>query len=296
MSRKFLASCVTGAVVVLAALLFVFTGNGSEGDHAASNKPVLVTPGPVGLTSGTAPSPSGSMWLLSNTPKGANLQRVRSQSGRVLGIIPLPKEAQVVAESSGGYLGVGLAGVRSGAIVLLGSTGGATLGTIPVSGPVQDLVAGVDGLTMYALTQSGSARVVDIAILANRKVMSHVPVPLHTVSIAVTADQTTLFALESNGGISIIDLGTSRVTQKFQVGPDARHLAVTLDGTKFLVLKGPLNSNNVSVIDVATQRTVYVSPAPANTRSIIATADGSQIVNFVGTNIVGNVQSFLISQ
>ena len=116
------------------------------------------------------------------------------------------------------------------------------------------------------------------------------------MSIAVTADQTTLFALESNGGISIIDLGTSKVTQKFQVGPDARHLAVTLDGTKFLVLKGPLNSNNVSVINVATQRTVYVSPAPANTRSIIATADGSQIVNFVGTNIVGNVQSFLISQ
>jgi len=282
--------------VLLAALLFVLTGNRSEGNNATSNKPVLVTPGPVGLTSGTAPSPSGSMWLLSNTPKGANLQRVRSRTGRVLGIIPLPKEAQVVAESSGGYLGVGLAGVRSGAIVLLGSTGGATLGTIPVSGPVQDLVAGVDGLTMYALTQSGSARVVDIAILANRKVMSHVPVPFHTVSIAVTADQTTLFALESNGGISIIDLGTSRVTQKFQVGPDARHLAVTLDGTKFLVLKGPLNSNNVSVIDVATQRTVYVSPAPANTRSIIATADGSQIVNFVGTNIVGNVQSFLISQ
>ena len=207
----------------------------------------------------------------------------------------MPKESQVVAESNGGYLGVGLAGVKSGAVVLLGSTGGATLGSIPVSGPVFDLVAGVDGLTMYALTQAGGARVVDIAALANRRVMSHVPVPLLTVSIAVTADQTTLFALESNGGLSIIDLGTARVTQKFQVGPDARHLAVTLDGTKFLVLKGPLNSNNVSVIDIATQRTVYVSPAPANTRSIIATADGSQIVNFVGTNIVGNVQSFLIS-
>ena len=296
MSRKLIASCATAAAVVLSALIVLFSGNGSEGDRAASVKPVLVIPGPVGLTSGTAPSPSGSMWLLSNTSKGANLQRVRSQSGRVLGIIPLPKEAQVVAESSGGYLGVGLAGVRSGAIVLLGSTGGATLGSIPVSGPVQDLVAGVDGLTMYALTQSGSARVVDIAILTNRKVMSHVPVPLNTVSIAVTADQTTLFALESNGGISVIDLGTSRVTQKFQVGPDARHLAVTLDGTKFLVLKGPLNANNVSVIDVARQRTIYVSPAPANTQSIIATADGSQIVNFVGTNIVGNVQSFLISQ
>ena len=107
MSRKFLASCVTGAVVVLAALLFVFTGNGSEGDHAASIKPVLVTPGPVGLTSGTAPSPSGSMWLLSNTPKGANLQRVRSQSGRVLGIIPLPKRLKLLQSPAVGISELG---------------------------------------------------------------------------------------------------------------------------------------------------------------------------------------------
>lgn len=284
------------ALVVAVVVVGISLTKGSDSHNPALDKPVLVTAGPAGLVSGTAPSQNGAMWLLAKTPKGANLQRVRSKSGRVLGIIPLPKEASVVAESSGGYLGVGLAGSNSGAIVLLGSTGGATLGSIPVSGPVVDLVAGVDGLTYYALTKVGGVGVVDIALLATRKVMSHVPVPRNTTSIAVTADQTTLYALESNGSLSAIDLGTSRVIQNFKVGPDTRHLALTLDGTKFLVLKGPLNANNVSVIDVATQRTIYVSPAPANTNWIVATTDGSEIVNFVGTGTFGNVQSFLISQ
>ena len=288
-------SLVAALTVVVVAVTMSLTG-GKGSHNPALDKPVLVTPGPAGLVSGTAPSPNGAMWLLAKTAQGANLQRVRAKSGKVLGIIPLPKEASVVAESTGGYLGVGLAGLKSGASVLLGSTGGATLGSIPVSGPVIDLVAGVDGLTYYALTQSGGASVVDIALLATRKVMSHVPVPRATTSIAVSADQTTLYALELNGSLSAIDLGTSRVTQNFKVGLDTRHLALTLDGTKFLVLKGPLNADNVSVIDVATQRTVYVSPAPANTKWIIATTDGSEIVNFVGTSTFGNVQTFLISQ
>ena len=277
-------------VIVLAA-----TWNTGGSDVApTSDKPVLIAAGPAGLLSGTAPSQEGMVWLLAKTERGANLQRVRLSSGKVVGIIPLPKEASVISQSFGGYLGVGISTIAAGAVELYGSTGGAVLGTIPVSGKVIDLVAGVDGSTFYAASQAGPTKVLDVISIPARRVTNHIPLPARTVSVAITADQTTLFTLESNGTISVVDMGTSRINQSFPAGPDARHMCITPDGTRLLVLKGPLNASNVSVLDIATQRTTSVVPAPANSRWIVATADSTQVVNFVGTSEMGNVQTFLL--
>ena len=291
-SRAVLLTASASAALVLA-LVLRWSSSGDTASRIA-DKPISITPGPAGLVSGTAPTQSGTVWLLASTLKGANLQRVRIRSGRVLGIVPLPKEASVLAESAGGYLGVGVSPASAGAVEFLSSTGGAAIGTVPVSGRVLDLVAGVDGTTFYAATQSRGSRVLDVISIPAQKVMSHVPLPAHTVSVAVTADQTTLFALESNGSISVIDIGTSRVTDRFPAGPDARHIAITPDGSRLLVLKGALNSNNVSVLDITKQSTISVLPAPANTRWIVATSDSAQVVNFVGTTTMGNVQAFLL--
>jgi hypothetical protein len=284
------------AATLLVAVVLVSTKaiNQTSSDNDPFSKPVAITAGPAGLKSGTAPSTSGLMWLLASNLKGANLQRVREKDGRVLGIVPLPKEASTVSESSGGYLLVGLNGLASGAVRILSAKGGATLGSIPTSGPVIDMVTAADGVTAYILSKTRSARVVDVINLETRRIVSHVPVPLQTSSIAVSPDQMSMYSLEPNGLISLIDVGTSRITDRFSTDSYARHLAASLDGTKLLVLKGALNANNVSVIDIVTQRTVAVVPAPANTVWIQSSLDGSQIVNFIGTPTMGNVQIFQI--
>lgn len=294
MSRRNGVLVIVVAAVIAVGIVAAKAFNHSSSEIDPFSKPVAVTPGPAGLTGGTAPSTSGTMWLLASSLKGANLQRVREKDGHVLGILPLPREARTLAESNGGYLLVGLKGLTAGAVRLLSATGGATLGSIPTSGPVIDVVGAADGVTAYVLSAPRSARVVDVINLETRQIVSHIPVPLQTTSIAVSPDQASIYTLEPNGLISLIDVGTSRITDKFSIESGARHLAASLDGTKLLILKGPMNSNNVSVVDVITQRTIAVVPAPANTVWITASLDGSQIVDFVGTPTMGNVQIFQI--
>lgn len=294
MSRQRKIILTAGASLLLIGAYYFVNSRNATPETNLFDKPVLITAGPAGLVGGTPPDATRSMWQLARTSSGANLQRVKVITGKVTGIIPIPKESMVVTESTGGVLGIGLRGQNAGAVHLLSATSGETLSSVPVSGPVLDLVSGADGVTMYALTATKTARVVDVIDLKGRVVVSHIPVSMQSVSIAVSPDQAALYILEPSGHILMIDVATSRVTDNFNVEPDGRHISATLDGTKLLLLKGPLNSSNVAVIDVITQRTVGVIAAPANTVWITTSLDSRQVIDLVGTPTIGNVQTFLI--
>jgi WD40 repeat protein len=291
--RYLLGLAVLAIIVIVIVVNSLSSSNpGKIGASNSVTKPLNIVAGPAGLVSGTAPDPSNHSWVLVNLGTEANLQQINVVNGKEAGVVPVTNQARVVAVAPGGQFGVGLGGTNSGAVELYSAQGFNLQGTVPVAGPVSDLVAGSDGVSYYALQSVKGAESVAVVDAKTMKLSGTIALPSHTLSIAVSPDMTTIYSLQSNGSITLSDAQTGALTQKIPLTAGVRQMALSQDGATLYVLKGSVKDDNVSEIDLTTETTVRVLPAPQNTLWIAPSSDGTTLFDFVGTAKTGNIQSF----
>jgi hypothetical protein len=279
-------------VIVIIAISLSSSNPGKNKSSSSISKPLNIVAGPAGIVSGTAPDSSDNVWVLVNLGNSANLQNINVATGKEAGVVPVTDQARVVAVAPGGQIGVGLEGTNSGAVELYSAQGFNLQGTVPVAGPVSDLVAGSDGISYYALQSVKGADSVAVVDAKTMKLTGTIALPSHTLSIAVSPDLTTIYSLQANGDITLTDAQTGTITQKIPVTAGVRQIALSQDGNTLYLLMGNVKDDNVSEIDLTTEATVRVLPAPQNTLWIAPSSDGTTLFDFVGTAKTGNIQSF----
>jgi hypothetical protein len=290
---RFLIGAVILALIV-AVIAVNSISNTSPRTNAKSSvdDPLKVVPGPAGIVSGTAPDSSNHSWVLVNLGDKANLQDINLGTGKVSGAVPVSKEARAVALAPGGEIGIGLGERGTGSVEFFTAQGFNLQGSVPLAGPVSDLVASINGTTYYALQAVKGADSVAVIDAKSLKTTGTISLPSQTLSIAVSPDQTTIYSLQANGYITLSDAQTGALTQRILVSAGARQINLSQDGATLYVLKGSTVDDNVSEVDVTTGTTVRVLPAPQNTLSIASSSDGTTLFDFVGTDKTGNIQSF----
>jgi DNA-binding beta-propeller fold protein YncE len=296
---KFLSNRKSRITATVVALIVV--GTGASGyvlyqrhkiaSAATPVTPLSITPGPAGMIGGTTPNPSGGLWVLVNQNGKANVQLIYTSSKAPPLTYPVSGLATAVATNVNDTLAVGLGSSKVGAVQFYSTTGMAPMGSVPMPGPVTDLVGSGGGTTFYALVQVHGADSVNIVDSQSRKILGSIPVPSQTDAIAVSPDLSTIYTLQGSGTISIIDIASRQVTQSFAITPGDRQLAISPDGSTLYVLKGTLVSDNVAVINLATESTLYVLPAPSSCQSVVVSPQGN-LYDLVATPQFGNVQVF----
>jgi hypothetical protein len=289
--NQYLTAAIAIAIVIVVVVAISVSGSPKKKTSTAV-KPISIVAGPAGIVSGTTPDNTGHSWVLVNLGNKANMQYINTSTGTNGGALPLSSSARVIAVATGGEIGVGLNGGSTGAVEFFSSQGSNKLGVVPLAGPVADLVAGSNGTSFYALQDVNGADSVTVIDAKTLKAIGTIPVPSTTLSIAISPDLTTIYSLQANGDISLADAQTGKVVQSLPLTAGARQLALSADGATLYVLKGSALDDNVSVVDVATESTVKVLPAPKDCEWIAPSLDGTQLVDFVGTPTLGNIQTF----
>ncbi len=281
---------VLGVVVILviaAAGLVVAT---KKSNSAISAKPTSITAAPSGLIGASAPNANGQIWLLVNSNGHANVQLQTVNSPKPVLAFPVSNTATSVASRFGANVAVGVGTETTGAVVFYSTVSLRELATTPVSGPVVAVVTG-GASDYYALVRSGKVASVDVIDAAHR-VVSTIPLPSGTLSIAVSADGNTIYGLQDDGTVSVVDVPSSHLTQSFATSSGATQIALSPDGTTLYELKGTSVSENVGVIDLATKAQEYVLPAPASCVALQVSPSGSSLFDVVGNPQYGNIQVF----
>jgi DNA-binding beta-propeller fold protein YncE len=292
-SRLIVGTSVLVLLVVVAIVVVIAVGGSKPTVTVSTTKPLSVVAGPAGIVSGSTPDPSGRSWVLVNVNGKANLQAIDVSSGKITGAVPLSSQARIVTVAAGGEIGVGIRQANTGAVQFYSGQGFNPLGTVALSGPVEDLVAGSNGTSFYALVDVKGAYSVSVINAKSLHVTGIIPMPSTTLSIAVSPDLTTIYSLQANGDVQIVDAQTGKVIQALPSAAGGRQIVLSADGATLYVLKGSMADDNVSVINIATQSTVSVLPAPSDTSWIEPSLDGTRLIDFVGTSKIGNVQTFL---
>jgi DNA-binding beta-propeller fold protein YncE len=198
--------------------------------------------------------------------------------------------ASSVTQSSSTLIGLGTATATTGAVEFLSGTNAALVATVPLGGPVHDVIAGSNGSTFYALNGTATSMSVAIVNSLAKSIFHSVPVPLDTVSIAVDPAQQRIYALESSGQVAIVSSANGQILSRFLIGPNPVAMVTSGDGTTMYILKGTSHDENVGVFDLALQKQTKALPAPANTVDISVSSANTTLYAFVGTPTLGNVQ------
>ncbi|NNN22414.1 MAG: hypothetical protein HKL80_10495 [Acidimicrobiales bacterium] len=286
-----------GAGVVFAACS-ANSGNssGNQGTSAPPVKPVSSYAGPTGILGAGAPQSNNMMWLLANSTGNKTIVQINLNNGNLGSPQPESANASAIAENVKGIIAVGTSAGSGGAVELRNGTNGALIATTPVSAPVVDIAPSADGSSFYVLTKLGSVSAVQVVSSGGRGVVGNsIPVAGDTISMVPSADGNFLFYLEPNGEVTEISTAGGGSQAHFQVGANAKALALSSDSQTLFVLKCPLGSCNVSVVDVVGQQVEKVIPAPIDTVQIQVSPDGSKIWDAVGNPAYGNVQAFSLT-
>ena len=261
---------------------------------AARAKPTLVIPTPANTLEGAAPEPNGTMWIVAGSPASHGIYQIDLSQKKVSGSVSVSNHASTIAESSTGILALGMATQSAGAVKFLNGSSGAKLASVPLSGPVVALAAGVDGTTFYALNGNNSSKTVAIVNAQKDKVESTIPAPSDAVSVVPAPNEQSVYVLEPNGVVSQIASAGGHITAQFPIGHSGRALAIGPNGNTLYVLKGQGAVRNVAVVNLATESVKEVLPAPANAQNLEMSPNGQILYDIVGAPGVGNVQAFAV--
>ena len=121
-------------LVVASALLASACGTARVGG-SPHLKPERIYPTPAGLLGATAPTPTGTMWLLAKHREAATIRELDLHTGSMSTPIPVADSARSVAENASGTLGIGLRTKTTGALQLLTSHARTLAATVPLSAP-----------------------------------------------------------------------------------------------------------------------------------------------------------------
>ena len=267
------------------------SGPSAKVSHA---KPTAIIPTPAGTLDGTAPEPNGTMWVVAGSPASHGIYQIDLSQKKISGSVSVSNSATAIAESSTGLLALGMATATTGAVQFLNGSSGASLATVPLSGPVVALAAGDDGTTFYALNGNSTSKA--IAIINGQKdtVESTIPAPSDAVSVVPAPNEQSVYVLEPNGVVSQIATAGGHITTQFPIGHSGRALAIGPNGNTLYVLKGQGAVRNVAVVNLATESVKEVLPAPANAENVVLSPDGQILYDIVGAPRLGNVQAFSV--
>jgi len=279
------------AVLVAASGLFFLLG-GAKNSSSSPALPSGIIPGPAGIIGGSLVGNGQTAWVLTNTGTASNAQYLSVATGKVKEIIPTSLNATSIDVVGKNSIAVGAGNSTSGFVEFFNTISKNPMGTIPTAGPVTALARVPNSNNLYAMISTPTAKAIQILNPNSMSVLKFsLPLPSDAVSFSVSADGSSIVVLKSSGKVTYIASNTGQITQTFQVGSDPVAVAVNASGTRLYVLKG-VESMNVAIIDTSTEAVLRATAAPKNARAIAITSDGSTIVNFVGTNAIGNIQSF----
>lgn len=268
------------------------TNTSAPSVKASHEKPRVIIPTPANTLDGTNPEPNGSMWVVAGTASSHGIYEIDLSRKKITGSTSVSNDANTIAESSTGILGLGLATATTGAVQFLNGSTGAPLKTVPVSGPVVSLAAGDDGITFYALNGTASAKNVTIINAQTDKVDASVAAPADAVSVVPAPNEQSIYVLEPNGVVSQIATAGGHILTQFPIGNSGIALTISPNGNTLYVLKGQAATENVAVVNLAKESVTEVLPAPADAEALALSPDGQILYDIVGAAGLGNVQEF----
>jgi len=279
-------------VVLVGAGAAVAVTMGKKSTAAASVKPMAIFPAPTGIIGGTAPTPTGELFVLVNLNGKANVQLLSASSKTPLATFPVSNSATGIASNGSSTVALSQGSLNAGSVAFYTSGSHKLFNTVPLPGPAIGIQSGPNASLFYALVQVNNNDSLAVVSPISRKVQTSIPMPADTTSFGVSADGSTIYALQGNGTVSLIGLTSGKVQSSFGVGSGARSLALSQDNSRIYVLKGSPVNDNVSVVDVAKQSVKYVLPAPAYTVQIQVAPNNTELYDVVGNPSYGNIQIF----
>ncbi len=273
------------------------SGNSGNSGTSSGNsqKPAKSYSGPNDIISEASPTLKNTMWILAGTARAKTLVQMNLASGSLSSPVPASSDAVSIAETTQNILAVGTSTGTAGAVSLYQITSGkpVLITTAAVSAPVVEVVPSADGSLFFVLTaRPGVAAVQELSTASGKLVGGSIGVSSDVISIVPTSDGNDLFTLEPNGLVSELPVSGAGAVAKFNVGADAKLLALSQDSQTLYALKCPPGSCNVSIVNVVGQQVEKVIPAPLDTVQIQISPDDSLVWDAVGNGLYGNVQAF----
>ncbi len=290
-----------GRIGLISGLTLLLAGCGvaSAAHHPATKKQAAVTAKPQAIyatpkdTLGiTAPLPNGQLWLVAGNASSKGIYVLNLPSKKIGTSTSVSNAASAIAEASTGVIGLGMATSTSGAVEFLNGSTGSPINTVAVSGPVESVAAGDNGVTFYALNGNATARAVAIINSHTDKVTQSVPAPKDGVAVVSSPNQQSLYILEPNGNVDEVASPSGQLESLFTVGHSGYAETLSPGGNTLYVLKGQGSTRNVAVVDVNTEKVTEVLPAPKNANSLSLSPNGSTLYIGAGSSTFGNVQAY----
>jgi hypothetical protein len=235
------------------------------------------------------------MWLLAKAHGATTLQELDLTNDTIKVVLPASGNAESLAQSASGVVGVGLDAAAAGALEILDGTSGATTSTVSVGAPVKGVSAGPVGATFYVLNGTGVSASVTPVDASTAKTSPSLPVPPDTTATVVDQAGHNLYALEENGSVTQVALQNGSVVSRFRTGKNTVALSIGPSSTKLYLLERSGAVSDVAVVNLATEQVITRLPAPRYCVGIQVSPDGDHIYDLVGTARYGNVQAFSLT-
>jgi DNA-binding beta-propeller fold protein YncE len=282
-----LAAAVLAAGAVVAACA---TGKPPSAAGTAVQKllPQRIIPAPRSLLAASSPQPDGAVWVVAGS-SSFGLFKLNSASGAEDTSMSVSHAARSVAENSAGVVAIGLGTRTSGALELIRSGGAGK--TVSLPAPAVQVVSASTGTSFYVLTAWPKSASVSV-VSASGRLLTAVPAPAGSVSIAADPQQGQIYALQHDGIVDEIGLASGKIQSTFTVDGDGMSIAMSPNGSRLFVLKGTPSVSNIAVIDTATESVLKVLPAPSHCVQLAVSPDGAHLYEAVGSPGYGNIQVF----
>ncbi len=272
------------------------SGNfGSQGTSSPNAQPARSYFLPMKILGAGNLQPNNTMLLLVNFVGNKRIVQINLTNGSLGASQEVSSDVTAIAESLNGVIAIGTSAGKSSAVELRNGINGATIATIPLSAPVEEISPVADGSGFYVLIQLDGISVVQFVPTDESGVIgASIPVPGNTVSIAITADGNYLFYLEQNGEVAEISGANNTSQIHIRVGANAKELALSSYSQSLYVLKCSMGTCSISVVDIPGQQVEKVIPAPNNTVQIQGSLDGTEIWDIANSPAFGIMQAFYI--
>jgi DNA-binding beta-propeller fold protein YncE len=138
-------------------------------------------------------SNGATFYVLTGTPRSANVTVVNSGDGNEQGTIPVPRDTVSIAPDASGVSVYALE--PDGTISQIAVAGGKVMSTFAVGSRARSVALSPDGSTLYVLKDAGSAANVAVVNVATQSVRQVLPAPANCLQVLVSADGSQLYQL-----------------------------------------------------------------------------------------------------
>ena len=261
---------------------------------ASHAKALKIIPAPANTLGATAPQTNGTLWAVAGNAKSHGIYQMDLSNHKVIGSLSVSNTASTIVESPTGLVALGMATPSTGAVEFRNGSSGSLLATVPLSGPVVALAAGVDGSTFYALNGHPGNMAIDIINSQKGSIETSLPAPSNAVSVVPAPNEQSVYVLQTNGVVSQIATTGGHIATQFPIGHSGRALAIGSGGNTLYVLKGQGSVRNVAVVNIPTESVKTVLPAPSNTKNVALSPNGKELYDVVGAPGIGDIQAFAV--